>query len=77
MRFSRKVLLCLTSIISANNETGKSDSERFLLGNLTLGDTEVANNLRHLVDMGIRGEVNGVFKLNFYLNNCNVSFATF
>ena len=66
---NRFLLNCLTSIISANNETGKSDSERFLLGNLTLGDTEVKENLRHLVDMGIRGEVNGVFKLNFYLNN--------
>ena len=66
---NRFLLNCLTSIISANNETGKSDSERFLLGNLTLGDTEVKDNLRHLVDMGIRGEVNGVFKLNFYLNN--------
>lgn len=66
---NRFLLNCLTSIISANNETGKSDSERFLLGNLTLGDTEVENNLRHLVDMGIRGEVNGRLKLNFYLNN--------
>lgn len=66
---NRFLLNCLTSIISANNETGKSDSERFLLGNLTLGDTEVKDNLRHLVDMGIRGEVNGRLKLNFYLNN--------
>ena len=65
---NRFLLNCLTSIISANNETGKSDSEHFLLGNLTLGDTEVANDLRHLVDMGIRGEVNGRLKLNFCLN---------
>lgn len=66
---NRFLLNCLTSIISANNETGKSDSEQFLLGILTLGDTEVKDNLRHLVDMGVRGEVNGRLKLNFYLNN--------
>lgn len=66
---NRFILNCLSSIISANNKTGKNDSENFLLGNLTLGDTEVADNLRHLVDMGVRGEVNGRLKLNFCLNN--------
>jgi hypothetical protein len=66
---NRFVLNCLTSIISANNDTGKNNAEQFLLGNLTLGDTEVVNDLRHLIDLGVRGEVNGTFKLNFCLNN--------
>lgn len=66
---NRFVLNCLSSIITANNETGKSNAEQFLLGNLTLGDTEVADDLRHLIDLGVRGEVNGTFKINFCLNN--------
>lgn len=66
---NRFVLNCLSSIISANNETGENNAEQFILGNLTLGDTEVADDLRHLIDLGVRGEVNSSFKINFCLNN--------
>jgi hypothetical protein len=58
----------ISSIITSNKKTGDNKSEEFLLGNLTMADINVDANLKHLVDIGIRGEVTGLLKLQFCLN---------
>jgi hypothetical protein len=67
---NRFYLGLVTSIHTANRDTGRDDMAYYIINQVSFNDAkDVADDLRHLVDTALRGEVNGDLKLSFCSNN--------
>ena len=67
---NRFYLGLISSIHTANKGTGRNDMAYYIMNQVSYNDaTNVADDLRHLVDTALRGEVNGNLKLSFCSNN--------